>query len=290
MPAMEERDVTLREALAAATARLEKAGVESPLLDAQLLLAHVLGRDRTYVRAHLPDSLPTGIAAEFDSLVARREAREPLPYLLGRWEFLGMPFEVGPGVLIPRPETELLVEAAAARLGAGARILEVGPGSGCICAGLAHLLPAAEIVGLEISPAAAAIAARNVQALGFEERVRIIEGAYPEAARELGRFDAVVSNPPYIPSAEVDRLAPELLQFEPRQALDGGVEGLDVLLPLVAQAPGLLTEEGLLALEVGAGQAEGVAERIRRSGKWRQPEILPDLAGIPRVVLARVQL
>ncbi len=281
--------MTLREALALARVRLEQAGVESPLLDAQLLLAHVLGKDRTYLAAHLPDLLPAGAAEEYEALVARRASREPLPYLLGRWEFLGMSFEVGPGVLIPRPETELLVEATAARLPPGARVLEVGPGSGCICAGLAHLLPFAEITGLEISSAAAAIARRNVEKLGFGARVRIVEGAFPEAARGLGRFDAVVSNPPYIPTQEVGRLAPELLHFEPRLALDGGAAGLDVILPLVAEAPDLLSPEGLLAMEVGAGQAEDVAERVRRSGRWLEPEILPDLAGIPRVVLARAK-
>lgn len=278
---------TVRETLTGAIPRLEAAGVETPRLDAELLLAHVLGRDRTFLFAHPHDPLDPEEAARFAALVRRREAREPLPHLLGRWEFLGMSFEVSPAVLIPRPETETLVEAAAARVLPGARVLDVGAGSGCISIGLATRVPDARVVALEPSPEAAEVSRRNAAALGVGNRVRVIEGAFPGAARSLGPLDAVVSNPPYIPSAEVDCLEPELRRYEPRLALDGGPDGLDLLRSLVSRSPALLRPGGLLAVEVARGQAPQVVELLVGTGAWEAPEVIPDLGGIPRVVLAR---
>jgi release factor glutamine methyltransferase len=279
--------MTIREALAGAIPRLTAAGVETPRLDAELLLAHVLERGRTHLFAHPEAALADEHAAEFAALLCRREAREPLPYLLGAWEFMGMLFRVEPGVLIPRPETETLVEAAAERLPPRARILDVGAGSGCICAGLARVLPDAEILGLEPSPEALEIARRNIDALGFGDRVRVVAGRFPEDALELGPLDALVSNPPYIPSAEVDALAPELRQYEPRGALDGGTDGLDVLGPLTREGARLLKPGGLFAVEVARGQAERVCALLRAAGTWDEPETAADLAGIDRVVLTR---
>lgn len=281
--------MTLREALVDAEVRLQRAGVDTPLLDAQLLLAYALGESRTFVRAHLPDPLAAEPARAFEDALRRREAREPLPYILGTWEFFGMRFRVGPGVLIPRPETELLVEAVASRLEDQGDILDVGAGSGCISVGLASLLPRATVTGLEASPEAAVLARENVQALGFAGRVRIVEGWFPAAAEGMmGPFDAVVSNPPYIRSREVDELAPELLRFEPRLALDGGADGLEVVRPLVRESPGLLRPRGWLAVEVAAGQAPEVARLIAEAGCWEPAEGLRDLAGIERVVITRL--
>jgi release factor glutamine methyltransferase len=198
-----------------------------------------------------------------------------------------MPFRVGPGVLIPRPETETLVEAVAERLEPGARILDVGAGSGCISIGLAKLLPEAEVLGLEPSPEALEIAQQNVADLGYAERVRLLPGRFPEDAATLGPLDALVSNPPYIPSAEVDALAPELRCYEPRGALDGGLDGLDVLRPLAHEGALLVRPGGLFAVEVAQGQAERVCALLQAAGHWEAPETVADLAGIPRVVLAR---
>lgn len=273
--------------------RLAAAGVDSPRLDAELLLAHVLGKNRTYLFAHVHDPVSPEARAELETLLRRREAREPLPYLLGTWEFMGLPFRVSPAVLIPRPETEGLVEAVAERLlpHAPVRILDVGTGSGCIAVGLAKLLPRAELLALEPSAAAAALARENIAALGVAERVRVQERSFPldaDGRMELGGpLDAVVSNPPYIPSREVDELAPELRLHEPRAALDGGPDGLSLIRPLIAESPALLKPGGLLALEVAMGQAALAVALLRAHPAWAEPEVVPDLAGIPRVVLAR---
>jgi release factor glutamine methyltransferase len=267
--------------------RLEAAGVETPRLNAELLLAHVLGRDRLYLYAHPEATLDEGQHARFEELLRRREAREPLPYLLGAWEFMGLPFRVDPSVLIPRPETEVLVEEAARRLPPDARVLDVGAGSGCISVCLAKRLPGARVIALEASPAAAETARRNAAALGVGEQVRVVTGVFPEDAGGLAPLDAVVSNPPYIPTGEVERLPPELRRFEPRLALDGGPDGLHVLRALAEAGPDLLKPGGLLAAEVAQGQAETFAGLLRRSPAWSEPETVPDLAGIARVVLAR---
>lgn len=278
---------TVRQALESAAPRLERAGVETPRLDAELLLGHVLGWTRTQLYAHPGQTLQPDQESDLERLLRRREAREPLPYLLGEWEWMGMRFLVTRAVLIPRPETETLVEETARRLPPAARILDVGAGSGCISIGLAKLLPGARVTALEPSAEAAAVARENAARLGAGERVEIRPGAFPEAARGLGPFECIVSNPPYIPSAEVDELAPELRLFEPRLALDGGPEGLDVIRPLAEEGPALLVPGGLLALEVAQGQSGGVLDCLRRAGHWRELETVPDLAGVERVVLAR---
>jgi release factor glutamine methyltransferase len=279
--------VTLRTLLTGALPRLHAAGVESPQLDAELLLAHLLGRSRTYLYAHLGDEAPAEAAADFEALLTRRAAREPLPYLLGEWEFMRLRLKVAPGVLIPRPETEILVEQAAARLPSRARVLDVGTGSGCIALGVAALLLQAQVTALEASPAAVAIARENVLRAGAGERVTVVEGRFPEAARALGVFDGVVSNPPYIPSAEIDGLAPEVRDHEPCLALDGGADGLDVVRTLIEEAPRLLRPGGVLAIEVGSGQVPRVQDLLRAAGGWEDVEAAVDLAGIDRVVLAR---
>jgi release factor glutamine methyltransferase len=282
---------TIRGALADAIPRLEAAGVETPRLDAELLLAHTLGRDRTYLFAHPEEALAEEQGRTFEDLLRRREAREPLPYLLGAWEFMGLPFVVSRAVLIPRPETEVLVEAVCEQVGSDARILDVGAGSGCISIALARRLPDAEIVALEPSPEAAEVALRNAVSLGVAGRVRVWVQSFPPDAP--GRtalslpLDAVVSNPPYIPSAEVERLAPELRCYEPREALDGGPDGLRLMRSLAVESPPLLKPEGLLAVEVAQGQAEQVTALLRSIPAWDEPWVVPDLGGIDRVVLAR---
>jgi release factor glutamine methyltransferase len=278
---------SIRDALTVAAVRLAEAGVDTPRLDAELLLAHVLRTGRTHLIAHPVRELTEPQREHFLALLGRREAREPLPYLLGRWEFLGMDFEVSPAVLIPRPETETLVETVAQRLPDYGRILDVGTGTGCVAIGLAKLLPGACVIALEASPGAAEVARRNVERLGYSAQVEVMEGTFPEATVSLGTFDAVVSNPPYIPSKEVDRLAPELRCYEPRLALDGGADGLTIIRPLTSVTSSLLSPGGLLAMEVAHGQAEQVADLLRVNGSWTEIEAIPDLAGIERVVLAR---
>ncbi len=256
-----------------------------PEVDARLLLQHVLGVGRAYLHAHAERPLTAEEAATYGELLDRRAQRLPLPYVIGSWEFLGLPFRVTPAVLIPRPETETLVETVAARIQAGARVLDVGTGTGCVAIGVARLRADVTVVTLDISAEAAAVARENAAALGVADRVAVRVGAFPEAASDLGSFHAVVSNPPYIPSHEVDRLAPEQTDHEPRLALDGGVDGLDLIRHLVTESRALLHPGGLLAMEVMQGQAPTVGNLLQRSG-WSRIETVNDLSGIERVVTA----
>lgn len=289
---------TVRSVLQITIPALEDAGVGTPRLDAELLLAHSLRTDRLALFAHPERRLTDEEAEGFAEAVRRRVRREPLPYITGTREFLGLPFRISPAVLIPRPETEVLVETVAARLSAAGgrerpfRLLDVGTGSGCVAIGLAHLLPRATVVGVEPSAVALAVARENAAALGVAERLEWIEGPFPEAvADRVGEFDAVVSNPPYIPEGEVPELQPEVRDWEPRAALTAGPEGLELIRALIAGAPRLLRPPtadgaGLLAFEVGMGQAERVLKLLSDSGEYADAEAVPDLAGIPRVCLA----
>ena len=277
--------------------RLEAAGIDTPRLDAELLLAHVLDTNRTSLFAHPERSLTDRETERFEAALRRREAREPLPYITGVREFLGLPFRVTPAVLIPRPETETLIETVAERLRTvfgrahPLQLLDVGTGSGCVAVGLARLLPHATVVAVEPSPDALAVARENAAALGVAEQVEWMEGAFPEAVAELsGAFEAVVSNPPYIPAAEIETLQPEVRDWEPRQALTAGPDGMGLIRALVEHAPRLLRSEGgLLAVEVALGQAEPVLELLRADARYTGVEEAADLAGVPRVCLARTR-
>jgi len=259
-------------------------GVPQARLDAELLLAHVLGGSRMDLYLAFDQPLGEAERTRYRELVRRRaKERVPVAYLTGRREFWSLPFRVTEDVLIPRPETETLVKAALDQK--PRRILELGVGSGCISAALARELPDAELVAVDLSPRALELARENLAALALLDRVELVLG---DGLRELelaGRFDLVVSNPPYVAKAELETLPPEV-RHEPVLALDGGVDGLDVIRHLCAEAPARLERPGALALEVGAGQAAEVGELLRRSGA-AEVETKNDLAGIPRVVLGR---
>ena len=257
-------------------------GVPSPRLDAELLLAHVLDLERMDLYLAFDQPVAAGDRARFRELVRRRaKERCPVAYLTGVREFWSMSFRVTPDVLIPRPETETLVRVAADLK--PRRLVELGVGSGCVSAALARELPDAEIVALDCSPVALEVARQNLASLGFGERVRLVEAS--GLAGLDGCFDLVVSNPPYVQSAEIDGLAPEL-RHEPRVALDGGPDGLHAVRRLCAEAPALLERPGYLALEIGLGQADAVEELLREAGAT-EASTFSDLSGIPRVVLGR---
>ncbi len=263
-------------------------GVEQARLDAEVLLSHVLGMDRLhlYVRFDQP-LLPEELAA-FRAMVLRRAAREPVAYILGCKEFMGLEFFVSPDVLVPRPDTELLVEACETRLQEmlEASILEIGPGSGAVVISLLKRQPQWQAAAVELSPQAAAIVRKNAKRHEVETRLQLYEGDLfaPVAGRQ---FDAVVSNPPYIPEVDLEGLQPEVHR-EPRMALAGGVDGLDFYRRLVQEGGGYVRPGGWLLLEVGIGQAKEVAQLGMRSG-WQVDAILPDYAGIERVVALRKQ-
>ncbi len=268
--------MTRAEWLRRAEQQLIEAGVDSPRLDAELLLAHSLGVSRATLRIHLDDSIPEGV----DGLLERRLLREPLSYILGKKEFFGRDFAVGPGVLVPRPETEILVERALKWLAGkpGARILDVGTGSGCIAITLALEMPGSQVCAVDISADALQAARSNGHALGANVEWLELDGFPPG-----GTFDLVVSNPPYIASAY--DLSPEVGQYEPSLALFGGEDGLDFYRRLATEAPNHLSPAGAMILEIGFDQGETVPRILEESG-WVDCTVTPDLSGLPRVVQA----
>lgn len=259
-------------------------GVETPRLDAEVLLSHLLGEARIYLYVHYDQPLEPEELARYRTLVQRRAAGEPVAYIRGVREFMGLSFRVTPAVLVPQPDTETLVGAALERLAPRARVADIGTGSGAVALSLAHSLPELSVTAVDVSAAALAVARDNAAALGLSARVAFLEGDL--LAPLSGRtFDAIVSNPPYIPSAELARLAREVRR-EPRLALDGGADGLAFYRRLTAESGALLAEGGFLAVEVGRGMAEEVAEMARARG-FGAAEIVEDLSGVGRVVVMR---
>lgn len=293
LPGNAHRMPTIHDLLSEAIPRLQAAGVETPRLDAEVLLAHVLGRERAWVWAH-PECVPPPAEEErFRALLERRIKREPLAYLLGEWEFYGRPFFVTPDVLVPRPETELLVEAVVkwARERGAARLADIGVGCGAIAVTLALELPDARIIAVDLSPAALEVTRRNAERHGILDRLALLEGDLLEPVRQSGGapLDAIVANLPYIAEEEYPGLMPEVRDHEPSLALRAAEGGLALIKRLIADAPPLLAPGGLLALEVGFGQAEAVTALLRNAG-WRQLRVIEDYGGIPRHVLAERSL
>jgi release factor glutamine methyltransferase len=269
---------TVAAALAAARARL-------PASEARLLLGHVLGRPPAWLIAHDDDALAEDELLAFASLVARRAGGEPLAYLVGKREFFGRDFAVASGVLIPRPETELLVEIAIANVSSGAapRILDLGTGSGCIAITLALEIPQAQLTAVDASAAALRIAANNAVRLGAS--LRLLQSDW-FAALAGERFDLIVANPPYIADAD-PHLDSGDLRHEPPEALASGGDGLDAIRRIVAAAPGHLTSGGWLWLEHGYDQAGPVRELFAAAG-FIDVEQRRDLAGILRATGGRL--
>ncbi|HEY5999241.1 MAG TPA: peptide chain release factor N(5)-glutamine methyltransferase, partial [bacterium] len=224
----------------------------------------------------------------YERLLRERSGRAPLAYVTGEREFWSLRLAVDARVLVPRPETETLVEAALARVGGAARIADLGTGSGAVAIALAVELPLARLWAVDRSAAALEVARGNAATHGVAGRISFLAGDLCGPLASLaGTLDAVVSNPPYVPTAQIESLQPEVRDHEPRLALDGGPDGLAVIGRIVAQAPPLLRPGGLLLLEVGAGQAPAAAALLAGGGAFETIERLPDLAGIERVVAAR---
>jgi len=261
-----------------------KGGVDAPRLTAEILLAHALSCDR--VRLYLDFDKPLGAPelAAYRELVRRRVAGEPTAWLTGRREFLGRPFRVDPRVLVPRPETELVVEAALDLLPEGGAALDLCTGSGCIAVSLSLSRPGARVVATELSPGALAMARENASALGAA--VELLEGdLYAPLPADL-RFDLVVSNPPYVPAGEIDGLSREVRR-EPRVALDGGPDGLDVTRRIVAGAPARLRPGGALVIEMHETHVATLPALCLAAG-FAEATVHRDLAALPRWVVARL--
>ncbi len=265
-------------------------GIETPRLDAEVLLSHVLKKERIYLYVHFDEPLEKAELDAFREAVAKRARRMPAAYITGRREFMGLDFAVAPYVLIPRPDTEILVEAALERLAKMAangshplRFADIGTGTGAIALSvLKYAAPDVEAAAVDISEAALAVARENAEALELAARVRFYEGDLL-APLSPAAYDAILSNPPYIPDADVERLAPEVRSYEPMTALKGGADGMDFYARLVEAAPQYLRAGGFLAVEAGIGQAQKI--RALAKEPWGDVEILPDLAGIERVVV-----
>jgi release factor glutamine methyltransferase len=269
---------SVQEALTAATDAFGAAGVESPRFDAELLLAEATGWDRARLAAESEAGVEAGAARRFGEMVRRRVRREPVAYILGRKGFRGLELAVDGRALIPRPETELLVEIALELEPRTA--LDVGTGSGAVALAVADELPECEVTGTDTSPAALDLARENSERLGIDGRVSFERGTVPQGRR----FDLVLANLPYVGEGEWEGLAPETTRYEPREALVAGADGVEAIASTVPAALAAMQPGGSLALEVGAGQAGPVAELLIDLG-FRQVEGRPDLAGIPRVVL-----
>lgn len=285
---------TVRSALRDGMAQLAAANTPSHALAAELLLMHVLGRDRAWIYAHPEPELSEQASGNFFELIARRASGVPTQYLTGKQEFWGLEFEVTPAVLIPRPETEHIIEVALRRLDerSGAkrqeslRIADVGTGSGCIAIALAKELPNAQILATDISADALKIALRNAGKHGVVRRVRFVQCDLFESQQgERHTFDLIVSNPPYIARAEERELAREVREHEPEQALFAGATGTEIYARLIAQSSELLRTGGLLVVEMGYDASERVRSMLS-ADSWVDIRITNDLAGIPRVISA----
>jgi release factor glutamine methyltransferase len=280
--------MTLREALGHGTALLS-AGPhpEKARLDAETLLLHHVGKNRAWLLGHYDDEFGGCRAVGYAVLIDRRAEGEPIQYILGECEFYGMPFRVTPGVLIPRPETELLVEKSIALAASydAQRIVDVGTGSGAIAVTLAHQLPSAQISATDISDAALAVARENAERNGVGARIQLVLGDLltPVAGE---RFDLVVSNPPYVPAADRASLSVEVRDYEPELALFAGDDGLDIYRRLIPAAHSALTSGGFLALEIGYGQSDAIRDLLG-AAEFTQIEFTPDLQGIARIASAR---
>jgi release factor glutamine methyltransferase len=256
-------------------------------LDAEALLRHALGKDKAWLLSHGQNPIAAPNAAAYEALLDRRFTGEPIQYITGEMEFYGLPFRVSPAVLIPRPETEHLVEQVLKRAGqfSQPRIVDIGTGSGCIAVALARHLPHAALTAIDLYPDALGLARQNAALNGVANRIRFLEGdlLVPVAGES---FDIVVSNPPYVPAGDRSSLSVEVRDHEPAVALFAGPDGLDIYRRLMPAAYAALESGGLLALEIGYGQSAAI-EALLTASDFESIEFFPDLQGIPRVVCAQ---
>ncbi len=284
-------EVTVGGLLAAGAAALEGSGLPRPRHDAEWLLAEALGIDRLRLVLDPDRVVPAEIARRFSRQIERRRAHEPLQHLLGWEEFSGLRLKAAPAALIPRPETELLVEWALAleRAEGPWRVaVDVGAGAGAIACALAAHARHLEVLAVERSPGALALAAANIEALGLAQQVRLMAGdLFEPLAGLVAAVDLVVSNPPYIATSMLSQLPREVSDWEPREALDGGPDGMAVHRRLVGESPHFLRPGGWLLMELGEGQAGSLSRLMEASGGFDRIEVRKDLSGVERMIGGR---
>lgn len=279
--------MTIAATLASGRSRLAGAGQEGASLDARVLLGHVTGLSREAMIIEEDRPLSQADREEFDTLVERRLAHEPVAYLIGKKEFHGLSFKVTPETLIPRPDTETLVETAldfCQRLDGSPRILDLGTGSGAILLALLHACREATGIGVDCSSGALEIARQNAMYHGLEGRADFIRGDWAKSIN--GPFDVIATNPPYITTGDMAGLMPDVARYEPAGALNGGADGLDPLRVIAPDALRLLSHQGLFLVEIGLGQAVGTEDILKRAG-FQAIQSVPDLNGITRCITAQ---
>ena len=271
--------------------RLADAGVAEPEVEAALLLGHVLSYSRTQFFLALEQEISPQYLALFKTLLSRRLLREPLAYITGEQEFWSLPFAVSRQVLIPRPETEELLEEIFATLGReglpSGPVLDLGVGSGAITVVLARELPERLVFGIDLSPVSLEVARENSLRHQVESRIFLLNSDWLTAIKQERRFALIVSNPPYIAAAVLDTLQPEVRDFEPHRALDGGADGLSDIRALAAQVHRVMLAGGLFFMEIGADQQEAVLKIFSSFPEYDRLQVHPDLAGLPRIFQAR---
>jgi len=286
--------LTIAEALHAAENKLMLSGVPDARLDAELLLRHVLKQTRAWVFTHCRDALDEQDRSVFNKLILRRTTREPVQHIIGKQEFWGLEFIVTQSVLIPRPETELVVESALKKMrdSTSPLLVDLCTGSGCIAISLAKELRKARVFATDKSDRALIVARENARAHGVSNRIRFFEGDLFGPLDELdihGNVDVITANPPYIKSLDLKTLQPEVRDFEPELALIAGPEGTELAERIIRTAPRYLKQGGSLIMEMGMGQAQALSRIILDAGVYESPVVLKDLAGIERVIAAKKQ-
>jgi release factor glutamine methyltransferase len=281
--------MTIHDLVQGARQRFVTAGISANLasLDAEVLAREVLGWDRARFLSDRNEKASSIFVLNYEPLVARRERREPVSYILGTREFWGLEFEVGPDVLIPRPETELLVEETLAHVGRDSQplVMDIGTGSGCIAIVLAREIPSARVIATDVSREALGVARRNAARLGVADRIRFVETSFLDGIDEMA--DVIVSNPPYVPSVSEPGLTPEVRDYEPPVAVFAGEDGLDGLRSVLDAAVTHLTPSGWLVMEFGYGQDDLVCSLVDAAKGLEKVKIRHDLQEIPRTIVCR---
>lgn len=284
----------IKDLIAIATKRLEAGGCLNPKLDAEILLLYYMGADRSFLFAHFADEIDDKRCEAYFELIDERGTGKPVQYITGRQEFMGISFLVSDSVLIPRQDTESLVEEAIKMANENHKtlgnlnILDLCCGCGAICVSLGYYLTKARLVATDISKKALSVARKNAADYRVSGKIKFIQGdlfaPLKTGAFGKGHFDMIISNPPYIRSAVLATLQREITEHEPMIALDGGADGLDFYRRIISKAPGYLKKHGLLLLEIGYDQAEDLTDLLVSDGRYGDPEIIKDLAGRDRIV------
>jgi|SRR5436190_5027440 len=280
-------DVSIAKAIQAGAEKLRAVGVTEPRLEASLLLSHTIGRDRAFLIAHDDQALSQEQSQIFAAFVSRRASGEPLQYITGHQEFFKLDFEVTPDVLVPRPETELIVEAVLELFPKDAEFsfADVGTGSGCIAISILDVRPRSRAIAIDQSERALRVAGKNAERNGVIDRLRLVHADLFHGLPEPGVFNLIVSNPPYVPNGELKSLQREV-QREPPAALAGGADGLDVIRRLMDEAPQHLHANGYLVFEFGINQDDAITE-LASERVWDPVEVRRDLQQIPRMIILR---